>query len=132
MVFDGGAVLEQPSGGAQERILTAVEDTGEFVTGHAIEVVGDDFGVLGEGGGIVGELGLGDAGADALLATQGVVGDGDIGGVVAVVGAGHQAVGVAVCGGDASRPRPGEQAPCGGVGVVGAFAMVNNLSGILN
>jgi hypothetical protein len=50
---DARASFEFPAGIALEGITGAVDDAGEFGSGCAVEVVGDGFGVEGEGGGIV-------------------------------------------------------------------------------
>ena len=75
---DGGGGFKLEAGVAPEGVAGAIEDAEEFVAGGGVEVVGDHLGVHGEGGGVVGELGFGDNGGDGGLATEGVVGDGDV------------------------------------------------------
>ena len=64
---DGGGGFKLEAGVAPEGVAGAVEDAEEFIAGGGVEVVGDHLGVHGEGGG--------------------VVGDGDVEGGIAAVGA---------------------------------------------
>ncbi len=59
-VFGGGAVIQFPAAVAEEGVLGAVEHSGELVARRAIKVVGDGFGVEGEGVCVVGEGGRSD------------------------------------------------------------------------
>ena len=93
--FGGAAIFQDVAGVAQEGVLAAVEGAAELVSAVVIEVVVDEFAGELEGGGVVAvsDLALVDLG-DGGLATVGIVGDGDVGGGIAVVGESEEALGV--------------------------------------
>ena len=85
-VLDVLAVLECPAGGAAEIKPGVDDDAGEG--GEAGKGVGEGLCVDGEGGGIVSEDARGGAVSDGCAAAEGVVFDGDVGGVGGIVGVG--------------------------------------------
>jgi len=124
LVLDGAAVFELPAGVATEAGGFAVEGTGEIPVAVVVEIITNDFLIRLKGGWVVGGfnpglIGLGDDG----LASERIVGDGDVRRAVAVIGGGQQAMGVAVGGGDAALPVAGFEPAGVRIGVVGAIAI---------
>ena len=69
--FDSGTVFQIEAGGAQEVVLGAVDDAGEFGGAIGIEVMGYGFGIQDEGCRIVGVCGFRDGGARFQLRVEG-------------------------------------------------------------